>query len=395
MRIKTTVKRAAVVGALFILAAIIFCFVAIQVQQRSLERRATALLQVLRDTELRMTPRANAFSLLSKVDLPWVQRGACPNTNCTTDFDLRDFAWKHIDFFAGHQWLFRAYEILRGRPARIRASIAIIDGVVWEKDFTVFLEVPEQEGPFAPFRGNHYTLIASLGTQSNFYPHISPRLLLHTNYEIGQPGGCSVCVEGWVKFTPFAAPDDVRRLMQVNLSCLTRWRPCRDQSDLIPVAWSEYLVDSDADRSDELRNELPKCGPAVVGLFARDSQNAVIAAAIATRVAAENGESFQSTAFRLVQRLKRADFWHVGGVREARVYDGQVALASTDKMTEVTPGKQFILLFNHYPMAKEAMEESLETCGIVPATEKNLDLVKSRIAEDFRATHPDPPRPNE
>jgi hypothetical protein len=55
--------------------------------------------------------------------------------------------------------------------------------------------------------------------------HVDPReidsqLRLHPNYEIGRPGGCEVCVYGWVKFTPYARREDVHRLMELNFACL-------------------------------------------------------------------------------------------------------------------------------------------------------------------------------
>jgi hypothetical protein len=41
-----------------------------------------------------------------------------------------------------------------------------------------------------------------------------------------------------VKFTPAAVPADVRRLSQINFSCLTRQHPCRTREEIMPNATS-------------------------------------------------------------------------------------------------------------------------------------------------------------
>jgi hypothetical protein len=68
-------------------------------------------------------------------------------------------------------------------------------------------------------------------------------MTLHPNYLISRPGGCEICISGYVHFTPYADPGDIRRLMQLNLSCLTRIHPCLDQNDIMPAAWKQYLAE--------------------------------------------------------------------------------------------------------------------------------------------------------
>ena len=98
------------------------------------------------------------------------------------------------------------------------------------------------------------------------------QLTLHPDYLIGRPDGCEICVASWAEFTPYAGPADVHRLMQFDLSCLTRWHPCVTQSDIMPAAWAQYL--SDAARLDEEWPNLA-CSPVMLGLVGRDSTNIV------------------------------------------------------------------------------------------------------------------------
>jgi hypothetical protein len=121
------------------------------------------------------------------------------------------------------------------------------DGLVWSKGFHVWVET---YGHPVGWSGNwrlEFTLIVSAYSVSRFEPAfgglIDQQLMLHPYYLIGRPCGCTICVAGWTKFTPYAAPADVHRLMQLDLSCLTRWRRCLTQSDIMPVAWAQYLAE--------------------------------------------------------------------------------------------------------------------------------------------------------
>jgi len=46
------------------------------------------------------------------------------------------------------------------------------------------------------------------------------------------------------RFTPHADPADGQRLMQYDLSCLTRWiSPCQTKSDIMPTAGHEMAAE--------------------------------------------------------------------------------------------------------------------------------------------------------
>jgi hypothetical protein len=73
--------------------------------------------------------------------------------------------------------------------------------------------------------------------------------LLHPTYLVGNLSellnadtGGSPAVIVWTEFLEDANAADVSRLMQFDLSCLTRLRPCRDR-DLMPSVWAQSVKD--------------------------------------------------------------------------------------------------------------------------------------------------------
>jgi len=95
-------------------------------------------------------------------------------------------------------------------------------------------------------------------------------LLRHPDYVIDRPGGCDgPCVEGHVLFTPYTAPEDVRRFMRFDLSCLTRWwYDCRTQSDIMPAAWAQYERELQLPEA----TTIEKSNPRLVEVLGRDAR---------------------------------------------------------------------------------------------------------------------------
>jgi hypothetical protein len=66
----------------------------------------------------------------------------------------------------------------------------------------------------------------------------------HPEYSITEPNGCEGCISLDVEFTPNATPSDVTRITELNFSCMARWAPCTVESDILPMAWKQYRVDT-------------------------------------------------------------------------------------------------------------------------------------------------------
>ena len=241
-----------------------------QVEQRFYRSRAELLLSHVQSFELGKTPWPDAQRQLQHWARETKLNDQCSVSECTVEITLfepvygfvsRSLVFVYLDdylrwrlrlsydegpFVRMEQAVLRTYILLGGRPAKITATAGMRDGVLWSKGFSVVMEIYWHNIPeFNPNRWFEYSLIAATRSvpQLDFSGQkwFDPQIARHPNYLISRPSGCEICVMGYVHFTPYADPANVRRLMQVNLSCLTRIRPCVDQSDIMPAAWKQYL----------------------------------------------------------------------------------------------------------------------------------------------------------
>ena len=267
-------RKCLLFAAIGIGVLIFLVLLASQVEQRLFRSRAELLLSQVQSLELRKAPWPDALRQLKRWERESKFNDRCTRAECSIEITLvepvsgflfRNLTFVHLDdylrwrlrlcydegpFVRMKQAMLQGYMLLGGRPATITASAGMRGGVVWSKGFSVVIETYWHNIPdFNPDRWFEYSLIASTGS----VPHldlsgqnwVDPQITLHPNYIISRPGGCEICIMGYVHFTPYADPADIRRLMQLNLSCLTRIRPCLDQGDIMPAAWKQYLEERD------------------------------------------------------------------------------------------------------------------------------------------------------
>jgi hypothetical protein len=260
-----------VVVCLSVCVLVLVLWLGSQIEQRTYRQRVQILLSDVQTIELRKTTWDEAQALLGRWGTDRQYDPHCDSGQCSLQITLDSaayhfvagrnplvklddyFRWKFRlsynvgPFVRAEFWLFQLYTRTGGHPAKVVAKVGMRNGVVWSKGISLSIETyahpADQSGNWL----GHYSLIADIHSVSRFghfkNPQTDPELLAHPDYEIGQPGGCEVCVMGWVKFTPYATREDLHRLMQLNLSCLTRWHPCTTQSDIMPAAWSQYLAE--------------------------------------------------------------------------------------------------------------------------------------------------------
>jgi hypothetical protein len=279
----------------------------------------------------------------------------CDSHKCSLKITLNEFVFGHItqrnlfekldDYFRwrlnlsysqgpfarAEFWLLRLYMRVGGRPARVIANIGMRDEVVWSKGISVWVETFAHPADWSGNQPFEFSLFAAAHSVARFDYYVDPRKidpqLRLPNYEIGRPGGYEVCIYGWVKFTPYANPEDVYRLMELNLACLTRWHPCVSQSDIMPAAWAEYVADrSRPDPSEEILN----C-PAAIEILGRDSAD------IATAEVVRYRENFHGAGYdkivatvRVLERLKGMNAWNVDETRDVALLSGK--LCADDKV---------------------------------------------------------------
>lgn len=260
---KVVLWSAAAVCVLIFLAV-----VSTQIEQRILRHRAEQLLVEIDGLQLRRTPWNSAKQEFHHWGKAAEYEPGCDPHQCALKIAVNDFVFNHfynsdwhthIDDYLRYRFnlsaesrplfstlekLARWFLFLGIRPANVFATVGTRDGVVWSKGFSVRMEVlsSAQDG-----RRYEYTLVSGAYVVPQL-PETNAGLFeedlqLHPNYTIGSPSGCMGCIAVWAKFTPYTEAPDVHRLMQFNLSCLSSWRACTEQSDIMPVAWAEHEAD--------------------------------------------------------------------------------------------------------------------------------------------------------
>jgi hypothetical protein len=388
-----------------ILCTVLFLLLAAsQIEQRLFRRRAEILLSQLQSLELRKTSWQDAEIQLQRWVPNRVIDGPCNVHSCSLQVTLDEFIfaffvqrnpfvklddylrWRlKLSYNTGpfermEHSLLQTYLRVGGRPARVIAKVGMRDGTVWSKGFYVWVET---YGHPVGWSGNwrmEFTLIASAYSVSRFERGfggpIDSQLMLHPYYSIGRPSGCTICVNGWAIFTPYAAPADVYRLMQMDLSCLTRWRHCLIQSDIMPVAWAQYL----AERSllDRSNGEL-SCSASFLEILGRDSTNIAIVEILKQHEKVERrGDGLEEANVRLLKKLKGVADWNVGETREVSLWGG------IGESMILPAGRQLILSRRRGP-STETWTISLPTCPITWVNETNLSHIRSGIGQDYSA----------
>ena len=234
---------------------------AIRLDQYVLRWRGERLQSDIRALELRESTYADARRLEDR----WfdnVKGGVCRPSWCDLQILLGNVVDRHMEFFVNHPVVFSIYHRLGGRAAGVGAFIHIRDSLLWGKGIGLSIETFETEPD-----GRHvqYQLEGNIGTQDRL-TWISHR---HPEYVVGRPTGCLGCKDGWVEFTPFADPQDVLRLTDLNFACITRWKQCTEQADILPTAWKE------------VRAEVPewtldgwwRCTPAMIRVVSRQTHH--------------------------------------------------------------------------------------------------------------------------
>jgi hypothetical protein len=185
---------------------------------------------------------------------------------------------------------------------------------------------------------------------------------------------------GWTIFTPYAATADVHRLMQLDLSCLTRWYRCLTQSDIMPAAWAQYLAEVPV--VDGSSGEFA-CSPLFLEIVGRESANIAWVKILKYRAKVDHqyfGSDSEVANVDLLNRLKGVADWNVGETREVHIRRGNGGSESL----KLPAGRQLILFRGRGP-STETWTVSLSTCPIAWVNETNLSLIRRGIDQDYSA----------
>jgi hypothetical protein len=257
MRLLRFAKLAALVIAVsaFILVASVSVY--FRIEQYRLRGQAERLLSDVRELELKKATPTDVRLVVGKWGFE-VWQG--PGNACTEDrciYRLRFMAGpartnRFADPFIGKPTA-HIFDWLGLRPSAIQASVEIRGKTLRSVSFSV-----DTLGRGCDGRGRldctltGYADTKQRGSGWSSHQQADVKLrqsLLHPNYLVGASRellnpdtGGSPAVVIWAELSPDATTEEVSRLMQFDLSCLTRLRSCRER-DLMPTVWAQSLED--------------------------------------------------------------------------------------------------------------------------------------------------------
>ncbi len=365
-------------SVLGLIGVLILVVAAIQVEQRIFRYRAELLYDDVIAIQLRRTTFDELEPMLQRWNGDVTHGTPCFKEHCDLVITMRHPIFMTAsDARRFHAYL-NVYRRLGGRWAVAIARIHVRNGFVWGEDYLVGFDV-------APFKDADGRRITYFGQDfMSTVPRANPWRLMWSHlrerpeFEISLRHKCGACLD--VNFSPYANPQDIRRLTAFNFSCLTAWRPCRYLQDVAPAAFAALPKKMPASRWEAASCDLPS-----VRIVSRDTEDAAIFDVIAKRNDPRySGDEKRILTVRLVERLKRALFWIPGEEGEVDLYGNSPSLAPLELENNVRPGDHVIVLFERSGEPSATPMVGAETCGVIPYSKENLQVVQSGAADDER-----------
>ena len=128
-------------------------------------------------------------------------------------------------------------------------------GILTQADVSLWTEVPKGAGPpcdpavidcshYVSYASGEYALVVLVMQQvTRFRPYQDDNETGHPTYLIIKPAGCEICLGINAQYHPTADRKVVERLLNINFSCITRWKPCTEEKDIVPDMWMEYVAE--------------------------------------------------------------------------------------------------------------------------------------------------------
>ena len=368
------------------LAILLILFATIQFNQHLLRHRAEALHADILSLQLHPGTFADLQRLQTKWGAYGSYQGECTPHHCNYVIVLDNVG---LDFLIRHNAIppLPLQEVLSRTGVRYinaAAEVRVHDNRMWGADYSLQSEVvPDLLGD----QQSYYTLVAAL--------HFGPRLHdgnsfsapdLTRGYNIGRPGGCTGCISGWVDLTTNAAPSDIRRLNDIDLSCITTWHQCQTESEIMPTAWKEW---DQAKPPDEARfRDSHNCSP--VKQLAQQSENIALATVLqSTSVQRSETPSLEQLAVVKIDKLLKSDGstqaesqWKIG--RERGDLEDYPLVTSIFARGGI--GKQVLLMYEHQSSYTKFL--AVNSCFVFATTPDVLAAVLQGIADDSSIGEP-------
>ena len=256
MRLLRFTERAAPLIAVSAVILVAGVSVYLRIEQSRFRRQAERLLSDVRELELEKASAEQVKVVVRKWGFEeWQGPGKpCNEDECIYRFQLVPKAPQ--DRFSNpfiSALIARPLEWLGLRPAVVNAEAQMRGKAPISVSFSVWTLGRGCDGQGrleCTLMGYADTEQRRSGWSSHEQPDVKlKQSLLHPNYLVGAlhqllnaDTGGSPAVIVWAEFSPDATTEDVSRLMQFDLSCLTRLLSCKER-DLMPTVWAQSVED--------------------------------------------------------------------------------------------------------------------------------------------------------
>ncbi len=374
--------RAALVVALSPIILLSGLSVYFRIEQYGFRRQAEQLLGDVRELELKKASAEEVRLVSRKWGFEELQRQGKPCTegDCRYFLRLRSPTPEHLYeyFLRGRrrEMVIRVLALLGHHPAMVECFVDTGEKKLRYMSVRVSMLVGGNDG-------YDYTLIGLAGNtpgggwSGRDRPDVKLKhSLLHSTYLVGTypatlnpDSGPFPGVVVWAQFSPDANRSDKSRLIQFDLSCLTRLRACGGR-DLMPTVWAQSIEDSRSSaRSLTCTSELSSH----VALLAD-----VIAVARPKTVTlmqpSYEGWSPQLSDLEIVSVIKKPRNPRLHNALNVEV-DNPEMMNTADTRFPITIGQQYVFLLQvHEYGDRDSM--ALYPCGILTVTDANLAMVR-------------------
>ena len=385
MRLLRFVKRATRVIALSAVILVAGVSVYLRIEQYRFRRQAELLLSDVRELELEKASAAEVRIVVKKWGFEEWQSTVTPCTEdeCRYQFRLTcPDPGRLYERAAYAPWIVHMLALLGARPTVVQSWIQIRGKEVRSVWFSVDALGRGEDG-------EDCKLMAYAGTkgESSFSAHDQPDVklkhsMLHPSYLVGKFAAMlnvdsfqdSSAAVIWAEFSPDANAADVSRLMQFDLSCLTRLRSCRDR-DLMPTVWAQSVEDS---------RESPKsltCTPELESRVAQLADVIVLVQPETVALRQSRGEDWPSELpnLEIVSVIKKPKHPRQLGRLDVGVEDPEMTTADT--RSPIRAGQQYLFLLQVHDYRASGWI-ALYPCGILMPSASNLAMVREAAANE-------------
>jgi len=383
MRLLRFVKRAVLAIALLAIVFVAGVSAYLRIEQYRFRRRAEQLLSDLRELELRKESAEQAKVVLKKWGFDEWGRG--PGQPCTEDeciyhlelvpraaqghrldpfnsaFSGRPLAWLGLRLTVVHAWV-----RIRGK------ALASVSFSVW----TVGRGCDGHGRPDCTLMGYADTKQRGSGWSSHQQPDIKlNQYLLHPSYLVGAfpewlnaDTGGSPAVIIWTELSPDANTEHVSRLMQFDLSCLTRFLSCRER-DLMPAVSAQSV--EDIRQSPKILTCTPELSKRVAQLS--DAIAVVRPRTVELTPPSSNGRSPQLRDLEIINVIKKPERY-APQLTNVHV-DKPEMMTTADTGSPLRAGQEYVFLLQVHN-TPEIGWIALYPCGALSLNEANLAMAQ-------------------